>query len=237
MSAPPGAFCGSVITEQARQGNAKKSEKAREKNGSERRNQEHTSNSQGSVLPGKQRGSAEIQGLRISATVTEPVSWFAFENGNLALREPNPDERFAVRVELSDLLTGSSFPGAEVKCCIKEAKSSEVLATTRTLVRVWDPKATFHVENFALPQNDYSPPQITLHLEIAPDQRFARYVAAPTAVIPSPFAVELGPYPIPEKRPRHETTSTLRRSLLRPYLEGRHPPVEPTPYPGAKTRN
>ncbi len=178
---------------------------------------------------------AEFQGLSVKVTVSQPLSWFSFEKENLALREPQPDDLFGVQVSLEDSKTHQCFAGADVKCLVKDPKSNQTLTTTTTLVPVWDPKGCFFAGNFALPSNGPSIREISLVLHIIPVDRFARSLNVATTFAVAPVVAEVGPFQLDEKA---LSGAKFTEKKISPHLDtGRHPPIEPTPYPGAKSHN
>lgn len=173
-------------------------------------------------------------GLRIHLMVGAPLRWYTLEQGTLVLKEPTRDETLGLTISIEDAASGQVFPSARVKFSIREAVSGNTLVTTTTLAPVWDGRRTVYLGNVALPESlNGTRPQILVAVEAEPVEGVGRSVDVPESFFRKPVATEFGPFDVSatKKEGAAERESTKPLSA---QLPGRHAPIEPTPYLGAK---
>jgi len=169
-------------------------------------------------------------GVALQAEFLPAQSWYYVKDGVLSLREPQPDETHCLKLTLKDPATGRLLPAAKVLVAIVDARTREPLVTTTTLAPMWSKRESCYGANLALPAEAVGR-QVQLCIEAGAPEGWLRAVDAQSALPISSLVTEVGPLTIPEGGKQAAGSAPHRTPTPKP-LEGRHPPVEPTPYPG-----
>jgi len=178
-------------------------------------------------------GAAELpHGLKVQAEFLPAQSWYYVKDGVLSLREPQPDETHFLKLSLKDAATGRLVPAARVAVAIVDARTREPLLTTTTLAPMWGRRESYYAANLSLPE-ETAGRQVKICVEAGAPEGWLRAVDAQSDLPISSLVTEVGPLAIPEGG-KQAAGSALHRTPTPKPLEGRHPPVEPTPYPGEK---
>ncbi|MCX7626748.1 MAG: hypothetical protein N2Z21_11160 [Candidatus Sumerlaeaceae bacterium] len=178
----------------------------------------------------------ESQGLRMTVILDEPAKWFVLENGMMSLREPSPDENLGVVVRFEDASSGVFYPAATVKGLIWDAAFRQCLVTTTTLTPVWNGREIEFFGNFFVPFDDDEKREVSLELVVEPPAGIGRSTNVAETFFRERITAQFGPIKVSRKI----VQATLQDHQRRPAaakVPGRHPPLEPTPYPGTKTHS
>lgn len=176
----------------------------------------------------------ESQGLRITAAFSKPAKWFTLERGVLLLREPSRDENLGIVVRLEDCTTGRPYPAAVVKALIWDSEFQQCLLTTTTLAPVWNGREIEFMGNFSVPSEDHEKHSASVMLVVEPSEVFGRSAEVPESFFRLPVILRFGPLDFSGLIAQEIRGEKQRKPAPTPAT-GRHPPVEPTPYPGMKT--
>ncbi len=173
--------------------------------------------------------------LSIKVVLDAPAAFYECKGGVLALREPKPDETHLLKVVVSDRESGRWVPFTSVDVALVAVDTKDVLLTTRSLSLVWDKHATYYGANISLPEGAVGK-KVSAFMNLAPAETVVRTTDAADLLPVGLYSLEIGPVGVPQySRDRQTSLIKLRGKVLE--LEGRHPPVEPTPYPGSKSRD
>lgn len=166
--------------------------------------------------------------LQIGYRLGAPAGWYQLEGSNLVWHEPAPSDTHKLTVTVQDAADLRIVPMAKVTAGFT-GPDGKAVTTTQTLNFLWDKDFYHYAANLALPDDLR---EADLHLRIeAPsfrrtDQVLGAFFARP---VNWTFRGVRIPEPVrPEPKPGVPTTRGL-------FSEGRHPYVEPTPYPGSAT--
>lgn len=177
---------------------------------------------------------SESQGLRITATVSKPAKWFLFEHGVLSLREPARDENLGVHVRLEDSRAAHPYPAATVKALVWDSEFRQCLQTTTTLTPIWNGREIEFVGNFAVPLENHGKRAVSLMLVVEPSDGVGRGAEISESFFRLPAMVRFGPVELSDFTSQESRQEKQRKPAPTP-VTGRHPPIEPTPYPGMKS--
>lgn len=170
-------------------------------------------------------------GLRVAGCLAQVASWYSLRNGVMSLREPLPGETSHVRVEIRSDSDGRFVPDLRVYVSVKDAESKEDLLTSVPLLCFWGKESCYYGTNLSLP--GVTPGQgkkVFVSLEIAPLESVARDVDTDPNFLVAPVAMTFGPLSLPTVD--EETSRSASSAKWAAIKDGRHPPIEPTPYPG-----
>lgn len=171
-------------------------------------------------------------GIVVRAEIrNRPASWFELEHGTLVLREPTTDETHHVMLTVQERTSGRALVPLSVRVGLRDAITAKELVSSVSLRIIWGQRFVYYGANLSLPPLD-QPSKALLHVEIAPAESLARSPEASPDFLVAPLAETLQPLQILPSVPREQALS-LSRPEGRSQLPGRHPPMTPTPYPGA----
>jgi hypothetical protein len=177
-----------------------------------------------------------LGGLRIAGRLAPVASWYFLRNGVMSLRDALPGETSHVRVEIRSDSDGRFVPDLRAYVSVKDAETKEDLLTSVPLLHFWGKESCYYGTNLSLP--GVAPGQVKkvlVLLEIAPLENVARDAASDPNFLVAPVAMTFGPLSVPLVVDE-ETSRTASSAMRVATKEGRHPPVEPTPYPGRNAK-
>lgn len=168
-------------------------------------------------------------GIVVGCRIGRSVGWFESTEHTMSWRQPTSGETHHVLVVVQERTSGRTIPNLRVAVAVRDTVGKEVVSTT-SLRMLWGRKFLYYGANIAI---SHGIDKVNVSVAIDPPVGMgrrdfysgARFLTKPVHLVLNDVAVSAA---VPEDE--KETTQTLGGYVA----PGRHPPVEPTPYPGAK---
>ncbi len=169
-------------------------------------------------------------GITINYVLGPTGSWFEVANGRISLREPKTGETNHLIITVKDADTGRDIPDCQITAY---AQTSDVSSkgTTVTLIPAWGEESLQYIANLSLQPETTS--SVHLRVNVAPPG-LARRSISNKDLFKETIAVEWNDAKITKDLATTATASSDVIQTKGSVLDGRHPAVTPTPYPGQK---
>ena len=192
----------------------------------------------GTVVPtpaaGKPAGTSAMQGVKVpeGAAVSTgyhigaPQGWTEKQGDKLVWREPRLGETHGISITVQEPKNERAIPGCTVSVWLTGGDGKDI-GTSMSLVFMWAEDISRYTGNVSLPSALTS---ATLSARIEPPD-YPRLGKQGGAFFPAGFTVS---WPAVEIPPPVSPCEAMEAPPGH-FMEGRHPRIEPTPYPGAGT--